>query len=104
MDKINPVCSSFYGPKILLHPCTKALKWVGLDFWVDMSRSIFIIKGSSANTTTFSVSEPKQSTGSSSCVPSIHFRPIEFLSHIIDGAIFNRDVTDELEKKLITGM
>ena len=104
MDKINPVSSSFYGPKILLHQCTKALKWVGLDFCVDMSRSIFIIKGRSVNTLSFSVSEPKHSTGSSSCVPSIHFRPIEFLSHIIDGSLFNRNVTDELEKKLITGI
>ena len=60
MDDLNLLSSSVSGAKTLLHRCTKALKWAGLDFWADKSRSIVIIKGRSMNTTPFSVSEPKK--------------------------------------------
>ena len=56
------------------------------------------------NTTPFSVSEPKYSTEFSSCISSIHPRLITFLGCIIDGCISDRNLVDELEKKLLTGL
>ena len=93
-----------FGAKTLLHRCTKALKWVGLDFQADKPRSIVIIKGRSMNTTPFSVSEPENSIDFSSCIPFIHSRPIKFLGCIIDGSISDMNSLDELEKKLNTGL
>ena len=55
MDDLNLLSSSVSGAKTLLHQCTKALKWAGLDLQADKSRSIVIIKGRSMNTTPFSV-------------------------------------------------
>ena len=59
MDDLNLLSSSVSGAKTLLHWCIKALKWAGLDFQADKSRSIVIIKRRSMNTTPFSVSKPK---------------------------------------------
>ena len=56
------------------------------------------------NTTPFSVSQPKNSTDFSCCIPSIHSRPIKFLGRIIDGSISDRNSLDKLEKKLNTGL
>ena len=53
MDDLNLLPSSEFGAKTLLHWCTKALKWVSLDFQADKSRSIIIIKGKSMNTAPF---------------------------------------------------
>ena len=72
MDDLNLLSSSVSGAKTLLHWCIKALKWAGLDFQADKSRSIVIIKRRSMNTTPFYVSEPKNSTDFSSDMPSIH--------------------------------
>ena len=96
--------SSVSDAKTLLHQCTKALKWTGLNFWADKSRSIVIIKDRSMNTTPFSVSEPQTSTDFPFYVPSIHSRPIQFLGRITDDSISDRNLLDELEKKLVTGL
>ena len=83
MDNLNLLCSSVSGAKTLLHRCTKALKWAGLDFQAGKSTSIIIIKGRSMDTIPFSVSEQNFS----SYIPSIHSRPIKFLGHIKDSSI-----------------
>ena len=91
MGDLNLLSSSVSGVKTLVQWCTKALKWVGLDFWADKSTSIVIIKGRSMNTMPFSASKPKNSTDFSSYIPSIHPRPIKFLGRIIDGSISDRN-------------
>ena len=89
----------------LLHCSIKALKWADLDFQADKSRTIVIIKRRSLNTTSFSVSEPKNSTDFCSYIPFIHSRSIKFLGYIIDGSyISDRNSVDEREKRLITGL
>ena len=62
MDDLNLLSPLMSGTKTLLHQCMKALKWAGLDFPEDKSRIIVIIKGSSMNTTPFSVSKQKNCT------------------------------------------
>ena len=59
MDDLNLLSSSVSGAKTLLHQCTKALKWAGLDLQADKSRSVVIIKGRSMNTTPFSIRAKK---------------------------------------------
>ena len=44
MDDLNLLSSSVSSAKTFLHQCTKALKWVSLDFRADKSRSIVIIQ------------------------------------------------------------
>ena len=83
MDNLNLLCSSVSGAKTLLHRCTKALKWAGLDFQARKSTSIIIIKGRSMDTIPCSVSE----RNFSSYIPFIHSRPIKFLGHIKDSSI-----------------
>ena len=60
MDDLNIMLSTICGAKTLLSRCTVALNWAGLTFRVDKSRSIVIIKGTSMNTTPFSVSSPRE--------------------------------------------
>ena len=106
IDDLNLLTSSVSGAKTLLHQCTKALKWAGLDFWADKSRSIVIIKGRSLNTTHFCVraKKKKNSTDFSSYIPFIHSRPIKFLVWIIDCPICGRNSLDELEKNPVTSL
>ena len=92
------------GANTLLHCSIKALKWSDLDFQADKSRTIVIIKRS-LNTTSFSVSELKNSTDFCSYIPFIHSRSIKFLDCIIDGSyISDRNSVDKREKKLIAGL
>ena len=62
MDDLNLLPSLVFGANTLLHHCIKDLKWAGLDFQADKSRSIVIIKRRSMNTTSFSWSESKNCT------------------------------------------
>ena len=45
MDDLNLLPSLVFGANTLLHHCIKALKWAGLDFQADESRSIVIKEG-----------------------------------------------------------
>ena len=104
MDDLNIMSSTVCGAKTLLSRCTIALKWAGLTFRADKSRSIVITKGRSMNTTPFSVSSPKEPSNFTSYIPSIHSKPVKFLGGIIAGSISDRKSLDELEKKLLDGL
>ena len=80
MDDVNIMSSTVCGAKTLLSRCTIALKWAGLTFRADKSRSIVIIKGRSMNATPFSVSSPKEPSNFTSYIPS---KPVKFLGRII---------------------
>ena len=104
MDDLNIMSSTVCGAKTLLSCCGIALKWAGLTFRADKSRSIVTIKGRSMNTTPFSVSSPKEPSDFTSFIPSIHSKPVKFLGRIIDESISDRKPLDELEKKLLDGL
>ena len=72
-----------------------ALKWAGMDFRCDKSRSIVIIKGKIDITDEDSF-QPS--------IPSIHAMPIKFLGRIIDGSISDKNSIDEIETKLLEGL
>ena len=104
MDDLNLLSSSVSSAKNIPSLCKKALKWASLDFWADKSRSIVKIERRSMNTTTFSESEPKNSTDFSFYIVSIYSRPIKFLGRIIDSSISDKNSLDELEKQLVTSL
>ena len=104
IDDLKIMSSTVCGTKNLLSCCTIALKWAGLTFRADKSRSKVIIKRRSMNTTPFSVSSPREPSDFLSFIPSIHSKPIKFLGGIIDGSISDRKSLDELEKKLLDGV
>ena len=70
MDDINIMSTSVAGAQDLLARCSKALKWAGMDYRADKSRSIVIIKGKTMNTTPFTASEPANSTDFSCYIQS----------------------------------
>ena len=104
MDDINLMSFSVQGAHILLQCCTTTLKWTGLEFRADKLRSIVIIKGSSMNTTPFSLSPSSDPSVYSFFIPSIHTQQVKFLGRIIDGSLTNRKSIDELEDKLLSGL
>ena len=104
MDDINIMSTSVAGAQDLLARCSKALKWAGMDYRADKSRSIVIIKGKTMNTTPFTASEPANSTDFSCYIPSIQSMPVKFLGRIIDGSISDRKALDELQEKLFVGL
>ena len=104
MDDFNLMSSSVQRAHTLLQHCTTALKWAGLEFRADKSRSIVIIKGRSMNTTPFSVSPSSDPSIYSSFIPSIHTQPVKFLGRIIDGSLTDRKSIEELEDKLLSGL
>ena len=61
-DYIIIMSTSVAGAQDLLARCSTALKWAGMDYRADKSRSIVIIKGKTMNTTPFTASEPANST------------------------------------------
>ena len=104
MDDINIMSTSVAGAQDLLARCSTALKWAGMDYCADKSRSIVIIKGKTMNTTHFTASEPANSTDISCYIPSIQSMPVKFLGRIIDGSISYRKALDELQEKLFEGL
>ena len=88
----------------MLSHYTIALKWAGLTFRADKSRSIVVIKGRSMNTTPLSVSSLREPSDFTFFISSIHSRPVKFLGWMIDGSISDRKSLDELEKKLLDGL
>ena len=104
MDDLNLMSFSVQGAHNLLQRCTTALKWAGLKFRADKSRSIVIIKGRSMNTTPFAVSPSSDPSVYSSFIPSIHTQPVKFLGRIIDGSLTDRKSIEELEDKLLSGL
>ena len=90
MDDLNLLSSSVQGAHTLLQHCTTALKWAGLEFKADKSRRIVIIKGSSMNTTLFSVSPSSDPSVYSSFIPFIHTQQVRFLGQILDGSLTDR--------------
>ena len=92
------------GAQTLLSWCITAQTWAGLGFRTDKSSSSVIAKSRSMNTTPFSVSKASVQVEVSSPIPSIHSRPIKFLSHIIDGSISHRNSLTELTYKLLAGL
>ena len=57
MDDLSLMSSTVSGAQTLLSWCITALNWAGLEFRADKSCSIVIVKGTSMNTTPFSVSK-----------------------------------------------
>ena len=104
MDDLNLMSFSVQGAHTLLQRCTTALKWAGLEFRADKSRSIVIIKGRSMNTTSFSISPSSDPSVYSSSIPSIHAKPVKFLGRIIDGSLTDRKSIEELEAKLLSSL
>ena len=104
MDDLNIMSCTVCGAKTLFSRCTISLKRAGLTFTADKSRSIVIIKGRSMNTTSFSVSSPRQPSDFTSFIPSIHSKPANFLGRITDGSISDRKSLDEFDKKLLDGL
>ncbi|XP_057305436.1 uncharacterized protein LOC130642368 [Hydractinia symbiolongicarpus] len=104
MDDINLMSSSVSGTQTLLSRCTAALKWAGMDFRANKSRSIVIIKGKSLNSTPFALQKPADPTDFSSYIPSIHSMPVRFLGCIMDCSISDRKAIDELDEKLSAGV
>ena len=99
MDDLNLMSSSVQGNLTLLHRCTTALKWAGLEFRADKSRSIVIIKGRSMN-----IPPSSDPSDFSSFIPSIDTQPVKFLGHIIDGSLTDKKSIEELEAKLLSGL
>ena len=91
--------SSVSGTQSLLDRCAIALRWAGIEFRADKSRSFVMIKGKSLNCTPFYVSKSPVPTDFSDYIPSIHSAPVKFLGRIIDGSISDRKSIDELEQK-----
>ena len=89
MDDLN-LLSSVQRAHTLLQHCTTALKWAGLEFKADKSRSIVIIKGSSMNTTLFSVAPSSDPSVYLSFISSIYTQQVKFLGQIIDGSLMDR--------------
>ena len=104
MDDLSLMSSTVSGSQTLLSRSITALTWAGLEFRADKSRSIFIVKDRSMNTTPFSVSKASDQQDVSSWIPSIHSRPIKFLGRIIDGSISDRNSSAELTDKLLAGL
>ena len=90
MDDINLMSSSVSGTQSLLDRCATVLKWAGIEFRADKSRSFVMIKGKSLNFTPFYVSKSPVPTDFSDYIPSIHSAPVKFLGRIIDGSISDR--------------
>ena len=95
MDDIDLMSESVSGVQIMLSTCSTALKWAGMDFRYDKSRSIVIIKGKSVITDEESF-QPS--------ITSIHAMPIKFLGPIVDGSISDKNSIDEIETKLLEGL
>ena len=104
MDDINLMSSTVSGAQSLLDRCATALKWAGMDFRAEKSRSFVVIKGKSLNSTPFSASKPSDPTDFSSYIPSIHSNPVKFLGRVIDGSISDRKSVHELDQKLSDGL
>ena len=104
MDDLSVRSSTVSGSQTLHSWCITALTWASLEFRTDKSQSIVIVKGRSINTTPFSVSKASDQPEVSSCIPSIHSRPIKFLGCIIDGSISDRNSSAELTDKLLAGL
>ena len=104
MDDPSLMSSTVSGAQTLLSHCATALTWAGLEFQADKSHSIVTIKGRSVNSTPFSVSKATHQPESSSSIPSIHSRPVNFLDGIIDGSLSDRNSSVELADKLLVGL
>ena len=104
MDDINLMSSTVSGAQNLLDRCATVLKWAGMNFRADKSRSFVMIKGKSLNSTPLSVTKPSNPTDFSIYIPSIHSAPVRFLGRIIDGSISDRKSVQELYQKLSDGL
>ena len=104
MNDLTLMSSTVSGAQTLLSHCTTALTWAGLEFRADKSCSIVIIKGSSMNSTAFSVPKATDQPEPSSSIPFIHSRPVKFLVCIIDGSLSDRNSSVELADKLLAGL
>ena len=104
MDDLNLMSSSVLRAQNLLNRCVTALKWAGMGFRADKSRSFIMIKGKSLNSSPFCVSKSSDPTDFSVYIPSVHSMPVRFLGRIIDGSISDRKSIDELEDKLSSGL
>ena len=104
MDDVNLMSSTIQGTQDLLSRCLTALKWAGMSFRADKSRSIIIKKGRSMNSTPFSSSESSNPSDFSGYIPSIHAMPIKFLGRVINGSLSDRNSVQELKDKLSEGL
>ena len=93
MDDINLMSES--GVQMLLSRCSTALKWAGMDFRCDKSRSIVIIKGKTVIT-------DEDSFQAFHTINSCHANQV--LGRIIDGSISDKNSIDEIETKLLEGL
>ena len=104
MDDVNLMSSTVQGTQDLLSRSLTALKWAGMSFRPDKSRSIIIKKGRSLSSAPFSSSVSCSPTDFSSYIPSIHAMPIKFLGRIINGSLSDRNSIQELRDKLSKGL
>ena len=104
MDDLNLLSSSVAGAQNLLKRCTRALKWAGMDFRAEKSRTFIVVKGKSLNSTPFCVLKPSDPTDFTSYIPSIYTMPVRFLGRMIDGFISDPKAIDELDQKLTDGL
>ena len=102
MDDLSIMPSTISCARTLLSCCTIALKWAGLTFRADKSRSIVLIRGRPINSTPFSVSSPTEPSYFTSFITSIHSRPLKILGRIIDRFISDR--LDKLQKNVLDGL
>ena len=63
--------SSVSGVQTLLERCATALKWAGMNFWAEKTRSFIVKKGKSLNSTPFSASKPSDPIDFSSYIDSL---------------------------------
>ena len=104
MDDVNLMSSTVQGTQDLLSRSLTALKWAGMSFRPDKSRSIIIKKGRSLSSAPFSSSVSCSPTDFSSYIPLIHAMPIKFLGRIINGSLSDRNSIQELRDKLSKGL
>jgi len=95
IDDLNLLCTSVPDAKALLFCCETVLKWAGMEFRPEKSRSIVLVKGRCVQTSPFA------NHGSNIVIPLIHDMPIKFLGRIIDGSLSS---LDELEEKVNAGL
>ena len=120
MDDLNLMAQNTTGAQNLLSRCAKAFKWARMNFRLNKSRSIIIVKGRTINSAPFTVNHATENILSLSVIgkldvadnartgttyiPSIQNNPVKFLGRIIDGALDDSKRTDELQSKLLDGL
>ena len=100
MDDLNLMAGSVPDARTLLDRACVALKWAGMEFRADKSRSIVLKQGKSLRTTPFEI----PNGDCIETIPSVQNKPIKFLGRVINGHLNDRKSIDELKEKLESGL